>query len=111
MRSRMSPRVLIPIVAAVALLAVLRLSSTGAVGQGRQGAGGRGARTAATPAGPVPKSLDGHADFTGVYNAHGSEDIRDTLAPGSEITFTPAGAAKYKTQDYAQDPDSRCLPG
>jgi hypothetical protein len=101
----MSKRFLISTVAAVAVLATLPLLSA----QGRQ-AGGRGtAAGGGKSAGPVP-TLNGHPDFTGVYDDNGIEDIRDILAPGSEIKFTPAGAAKYKTQDYAKDPNSTCLP-
>lgn len=101
----MSKRFLISILAATAVVAALPLVTAELAGQGRQG-GGRGA----APAGPVPRTLDNKPDFTGVFDVNGVEDIRDDLAPDSEIKFTPAGAAKFRSMDEAADPNARCLP-
>jgi hypothetical protein len=100
----MSKRFLISLVATTAIVAALPFVATQVAGQGR------GAGRGATLAGPAPRTLDNHPDFTGVYDVDGVEDIRDNLAPDSEIRFTPAGAAKFKTMDEAADPNARCLP-
>jgi len=58
----------------------------------------------------IPRTPDGHPDFTGVFNVHGVENITDNLAPGSEIVHTPYGEELHKKVDAALDPNARCLP-
>lgn len=101
----MSKRFLISIVATAALVAALPFVATQVAGQGGTG------RAALRPRPPQPiPMLNGKPDFTGVFDVDGVEDIRDNLAPDSEIKFTPAGAAKFRTMDEAADPNARCLP-
>jgi hypothetical protein len=78
--------------------------------------GGSGAAdTAAAPAAQadasgIPRTPDGHPDFTGAFDVNGVEDIRTTLAPGSEIVHTAEGEARWAKVDQALDPNARCLP-
>lgn len=58
----------------------------------------------------IPRTAEGHPDFTGVWNPNGVENITDTLAPGSEIVHTAYGAERFKTVDQANDPNAKCLP-
>ena len=106
----MRKRSLISVWTAAAVLTSLPLVYTQVFGQGRLGSGGRGGGGLGRASGPVPRTLDGHPDFTGVFDVDGIEDIRDVLVPGSEIRHTPYGAERYKQADYAQDPNSKCLP-
>src|SRR2546425_1121874 len=99
----MAKRFLIFLLAA-AVVAVA-VSLVAAQGRGR----GTGARGAAA-AGPVPRTAEGKPDFTGVYTIPHFEDISKALAPGSEISLTPYGAQRLKSQDLSKDPNARCLP-
>ena len=77
---------------------------------------GQPAENAAAPAAAggegsgIPRTADGHPDFTGVWNPNGVENIVDNLAPGSEIVHTAFGADAFAKVDQALDPNARCLP-
>lgn len=49
-------------------------------------------------------------DLNGVWQAVGSNDITQNLAPGEEISFTAYGAQRYKTVDHMKDPSNWCAP-
>ena len=98
----MSKRLLIAAFAA-ASLAVM------AVACGGTGTVDEGAVPATDDTG-VPRALDGHPDLTGAFFPNGIEDIRDALAPGSEIVHTEYGLEQWNLVDQALDPNAQCLP-
>ena len=102
----MNKRLLILIAAVLAVAGIVALGFATSSPQRARGEGGE-----ATPANnAIPRTPDGHPDFTGVYNVHGVENINDTLAPGSQIVHTAAGMERFKKVDQALDPNARCLP-
>ena len=40
----------------------------------------------------------------------GAIDVTANLLPGEEITLTPYGTQRYKTNNYAKSPANRCMP-
>jgi hypothetical protein len=99
----MSKRVLVSILFVVPVLALLAAACRPAAQPPAPAA------TSAEASG-MPRSADGHPDFTGVYTVAGVEDIRDILAPGSELVLTEAGTQRINKNTLDQDPNTRCLP-
>jgi hypothetical protein len=98
----MTTRVLVSTLLAASALAVMAACSPAAQPP---------APAAATSeAGGIPRDADGKPDFTGVYVVGGVEDIRDNLAPGSEIVLTDYGQERIKANNLADDPNAKCLP-
>jgi hypothetical protein len=96
----------------VLIATIVLASSTGivALGCSQSDRGEDGKAAAQSGVSSVPRTAEGHPDFTGVYNMHGVENINDTLAPGSEIVHTAYGLEQFKKVDQALDPNARCLP-
>jgi hypothetical protein len=66
------------------------------------------------PTGPAPKLMDGHPDFSGVwqrpYTPDMTKDSRDQKGAG-ELPFTEAGLKEWKSYDATQgDYTGQCMP-
>lgn len=57
----------------------------------------------------VKRDLQGHPDFTGMWNNQYTPDLR-TAVEGRELPFTPYGAERWKNVDLKDDPTGLCLP-
>lgn len=57
-----------------------------------------------------PGPFENPQNLNGLWQAVGSNDITEHMAPGEEISFTAYGAQRYKTVDHMQDPSNWCAP-
>ena len=57
-----------------------------------------------------PGPFENPQNLNGLWQAVGSNDITEHMAPGQEISFTAYGAQRYKTVDHMQDPSNWCAP-
>lgn len=93
----------------IAVIAIAAFAGIVALGYAQRGRGDEG-EAAQRPKSAVPRTAEGHPDFTGAWDVDGVENITDILAPGSEIVHTPYGKEQFAKVDQALDPNARCLP-
>ena len=59
-----------------------------------------------------PAALENSRDLTGLWEGlgFGAIDISQNLLPGEEVSLTPYGAQRYRTNNYAKSPANTCMP-